>query len=190
MSLRFSFLIILASTDFEKMSEKMINMFKGKRLFWGGGGSRTWSEKEVWTGGARTFFLLVAELEIRNSHGHLVRMFCVFVYFSLYWMEWSINTPLFFLRWHGGFPRVRRFATLSRWQQHSHSWCSVCNETGFPSNTYVIDITHWCKKVLVYVPVDNTHPLLDIGAAVYKSACCMRGNTVCGHLDDKSRYFD
>ena len=40
MSLRFSFLIILASTDFEKMSEKMINMFKGERLFWGGGGGQ------------------------------------------------------------------------------------------------------------------------------------------------------
>ena len=23
-----------------------------------------------------------------------------------------------------------------------------------------------CEKVLVYVPVDNTHPLLDIGAAL------------------------
>ena len=39
---------------------------------------------------------------------------------------------------------------------------------------------HRCEKVLVYVPVDNTHPLLDIhvGAAQYKSVGCTRGNTV------------
>ena len=31
---------------------------------------------------------------------------------------------------------------------------------------------------MCYVPVDNTHPLLEIGAALYKSVGCTRGNTV------------
>ena len=34
------------------------------------------------------------------------------------------------------------------------------------------------KRFRIYIPVDNTHPLLDIGAALYKSAGCTRGNTV------------
>ena len=42
------------------------------------------------------------------------------------------------------------------------------------SRTHGIDV----KKVLVLVPVINMHPLLDIGDALYKSAGCMRGNTI------------
>ena len=56
MSLRFSFLIILASTDFEKMSEKMINMFKGERLFWGGGGAEPDQKKRSGLAGPEPFF--------------------------------------------------------------------------------------------------------------------------------------
>ena len=35
-----------------------------------------------------------------------------------------------------------------------------------------------CYKVLVLVPVYNTHPSLTLVLHEYKSACCMRGNTV------------
>ena len=49
MSLRFSFLKILASTDFEKMSQKMINMYAN----WG---RETLSEKKFCSGKARIVF--------------------------------------------------------------------------------------------------------------------------------------
>ena len=41
---------------------------------------------------------------------------------------------------------------------------------------------HRCNKVLVYVPVDNAHPLIDIGVVVYKSVGCTRGYTITDYM--------